>query len=303
MDNFPKRPISHINGDKAVILFRELCPKEWIVREIFQDYGLDLLIEPVKNGIVNGHEFYVQIKSIKVPKGEIISIPIRQATINYWLAKLRPIVVVGVDIEKKQFVFEWIENAYVDYPNYSEIDRNIQLQIPLENTNEVFETDTNEYVTEFYLKLGTELANAFENTQLSRILFHASELHRLVARAALYLSIGDFNNTKEFGTHIYQFLLEFSIFDGFFEDAFTFYKTKKSERFSILNHHLTLYKEVRAKFYKKENIEQQDDSDIAFIPVSYTAIPDAIHQLMGILDKILGILLQALLLGKFTFPT
>lgn len=40
-----KRPISHITGDKAIEIIKAILPKEWVIRTITPDYGIDLLIE------------------------------------------------------------------------------------------------------------------------------------------------------------------------------------------------------------------------------------------------------------------
>jgi len=37
----PKRPATHITGEQAVLAFRQSLPKEWILREVSTDYGID----------------------------------------------------------------------------------------------------------------------------------------------------------------------------------------------------------------------------------------------------------------------
>ena len=61
--DLPKRPMSHIIGDQAVLTLRNSLPKEWICRELNSDYGIDCEIEVVKsNGTATGALCKVQVK-------------------------------------------------------------------------------------------------------------------------------------------------------------------------------------------------------------------------------------------------
>ena len=62
MNKFPKRPESHVTGDRAVEVFVSQCDPEWIVNTVVKDYGLDLRVEVTHDGFVTGEEFFVQVK-------------------------------------------------------------------------------------------------------------------------------------------------------------------------------------------------------------------------------------------------
>lgn len=132
MSNFPQRPKSHISGDEAIRIFTSACSPDWIISTVQPDYGLDLRIELVRDNQVTGEEFYVQIKGrkqIQISDDQVVEIEIPQATINYWLGKLHPVLIVLVDVTQKRFWFDWLEYAYSDYPRLKDDHRNVNLAL------------------------------------------------------------------------------------------------------------------------------------------------------------------------------
>jgi Domain of unknown function (DUF4365) len=99
MVRFPQRPASHVSGDEAVQCFLSACPAEWVPSQAQRDYGIDVRLEIVREGGVTGEEFLVQIKGRQraIPKGRVIA-KIEQPTINYWLGKILPVMIVVVDL-------------------------------------------------------------------------------------------------------------------------------------------------------------------------------------------------------------
>ena len=106
MPRFPKRPGSHVAADDAIQLFLASCPKEWVVSPIERDYGLDLRIEVSRSGEVTGEEFFVQVKGRQATKSKDVTVRISQPTINYWLGKLHPVMIVLVDLSRRLFWFD-----------------------------------------------------------------------------------------------------------------------------------------------------------------------------------------------------
>lgn len=104
----PKRPMSHIIGDQAVLALRNSLPKEWICRELNSDYGIDCEIEVVNSdGTVTGALCKVQVKGtnsdIELLK---YGISISTNTVRYWLALPLPTIIVRVIDNSKQVL--WI---------------------------------------------------------------------------------------------------------------------------------------------------------------------------------------------------
>jgi len=106
--DFPKRPISHVIGDQAVLVLRNSLPKEWIYREANNDYGIDGEIEVVKaDGTVTGALCKVQVKGtnsdVKLLK---YGISVSINTVRYWLALPLPTIIVRIIDNPKEVL--WI---------------------------------------------------------------------------------------------------------------------------------------------------------------------------------------------------
>lgn len=57
------RPDNHITGDKAVrTISNNLIPEEWTISTPESDYGLDMLIEVVRNNQTTGRLFLYNLK-------------------------------------------------------------------------------------------------------------------------------------------------------------------------------------------------------------------------------------------------
>lgn len=106
--DLPKRPISHVIGDQAVLVLRNSLPKEWIYREVNNDYGIDGEIEVVKaDGTVTGALCKVQVKGtnshVKLLK---YGISVSTDTVRYWLALPLPTIIVRIINNPKKVL--WI---------------------------------------------------------------------------------------------------------------------------------------------------------------------------------------------------
>ena len=132
MNEFPHRPISHITGDEAVNIFISKCDPSWAISPIYQDYGIDLRVDVNYGEEMQGHEFFVQVKgrrNIDPDKEYPPKARIRQATVNYWMGKLHPVLIVLVDTNDSVVYFDWVENSYKDFPNV--VDKERILKLPL----------------------------------------------------------------------------------------------------------------------------------------------------------------------------
>src|SRR5437588_53135 len=126
---FPQRPKSHVTADKAIQIFKAACPPSWVVADVIPDYGLDLRIEPTERGRVLGREVHVQVKGTSHAVDALTTVTIRQATINYWLAKLAPVLVSLVEIASDTIWYDWLESAYEAYPKQRETDGMVSLRL------------------------------------------------------------------------------------------------------------------------------------------------------------------------------
>ncbi|MGA7501851.1 MAG: DUF4365 domain-containing protein, partial [Isosphaeraceae bacterium] len=94
----PKRSNEHITGERAVLEFRRSLPREWIVREVSGDYGIDCEIEVVDDeGAVTGARILAQLKgtaSAEVKAQGIVQV--KTSTVRYWASLPIPVILVRV---------------------------------------------------------------------------------------------------------------------------------------------------------------------------------------------------------------
>ena len=62
-----KRPQGHIIGDQAVAILKKLLPRQWVIREYFSDYGIDLDVElfSLTTGRTLGEHVFFQVKGVE----------------------------------------------------------------------------------------------------------------------------------------------------------------------------------------------------------------------------------------------
>ena len=89
----PKRPRSHVVGDRAVNVFRYCCRPEWTLNDFKTDYGADILVTIEESESVK-EDFFVQLKGSDSPEyidnQSKVSISLEVTTINWLLTKPVP---------------------------------------------------------------------------------------------------------------------------------------------------------------------------------------------------------------------
>ena len=334
--NFPKRPLSHVSGDEAVSIFTSACPSEWVVSPIQPDYGLDLRIEITRNTDVTGEEFYVQLKGrqkiFPLSNGKVKA-PISQSTINYWLGKLNPVLIVLVDVPNKCFWFDWLENAYENYPHFKAEQSEVTLTLRHKNTDTSLENEIPKYLTKFFSNLKENLSKYFENNQIVRMLFHVTELWNVCSEMVIFLK-SDTKDTDEsvIITYWHLFYQQFGMHDLFIRIPWLLYAGKSEEPTNriilALESRFLAYEKVRATFYNPEDATQfipdvplfgilpllpsQEELETEFqkkkiemklqyVKPKYHELLENIFPTMNVLKSIQEILFHILLIGRVKF--
>lgn len=303
---YPKRPQSHVVGDSAVDIFRSACPKEWVVHPIRQDYGLDLRVELTTEGQLTGEEFFVQVKG----RGSVIPgadgfarIRVAPTTVNYWLGKLHPTMVVLADVNRKRFWFDWLEYAYRDYPRIVSSEQDCTLVLSAKNTSTNFERIVSTYVRSHFQSLRADAAKLFVSTQLSKVLLHTSYLYRCCTRMALTLQGEPMTEKERIQDLFYSFYLEFGLHDEFLTgiwEEFTQSRNDSSSQIrNLLASRLCEYASLRNTFFMREH--RVAAGDFYFVPVNYSAVVKNLLPMSHILSDLEEIL-QVLVLGRTVFP-
>lgn len=120
VQQYPSRHPNHNLESKSELFLRNHLPVQWIMDKP-TDYGIDFKIEIVLDGAVIGHNFSVQLKSHeKSAKGNRISITLERTTINLYLNRLEPLLLVCYIAEHHEAYYCWFNERSVDLTKKNE---------------------------------------------------------------------------------------------------------------------------------------------------------------------------------------
>ena len=269
----PQRPPAHVAGDAAVSTFAAACDASWIVAQVHKehDYGLDLRIEVARCGYVTGEEFLVQVKGRRTVHQAAHLLPqakISQSTINYWLAKLQPVMIVVVDLTSNDVYYDWLEHSYADYPYPSDTQREVALPLRFINAEHSIHKEVAAYLSRYYSSLSSDMARLSKGTYLASLLFSVSALHRLTSRVAIELQRIEPETPDHLKQVLDQFCFEFvthdSLLSGLRSGDFG-HRPVSSRFFNKVETRLTKYESLRARLieYKGET----PGGDLMFRPL------------------------------------
>lgn len=115
MQKFPNRHRNHEIETLSKRYFEKCFPSSWVINYLNLDYGTDCNCEIVNNNQVTGVNFSVQLKGKETePQKDYINIRIKRSTINRWLNKLEPTMIVAYIVDEKEAFWSWVENDSVD---------------------------------------------------------------------------------------------------------------------------------------------------------------------------------------------
>lgn len=128
MPNGKIRSKSHVIGEKAISIVKEILPNEWVAREINPDYGLDLDIELFDSYsddfIALGEHLYLQVKGTENPiyktfkfnglNTDVLKFKLETAELNLVerMGSAVPVLLIVVDIHSKN-IYQICLNDYI----------------------------------------------------------------------------------------------------------------------------------------------------------------------------------------------
>lgn len=115
--NLPRRPQSHILEEKSRRAVRSAFPPEWVVRDVWEDYGADLYVEIYRDSFPTGYEFAVQIKATDQVPADLFSVRVPWKTVNYLLQRPMPSMIVGYNGTSEEVHYIWLRE-YVSALEY-----------------------------------------------------------------------------------------------------------------------------------------------------------------------------------------
>lgn len=165
------------------------------------DYGIDGRVEIPLDGSVTGLEFFVQVKSVGLDPSSsgnhIVAPQVRTSTIQYWLGKLTPTLILLYSKESQTVWFSWAHEAFDQVQFHDAIrksQKSLQPYLPVDN---VFtETTWDTVVSEVHrIYHGLTVAHSYSR-DVSEFFNCVSDTcdiltHWLVSRTASHIDDGD----------------------------------------------------------------------------------------------------------------
>lgn len=113
--SLPLRNRSHELETISENYFKNNIPTSWIVNKPALDYGTDYDCEIVIDNEVTGMTFLVQLKATQEEVNEkYVKVILKKTTINRWLVKLNPTILIAYVDNEKEAYWMWFEDNKVD---------------------------------------------------------------------------------------------------------------------------------------------------------------------------------------------
>ena len=130
--NLPNRHRNHEIQELSERYFKSIIPISWVVNPFYIDYGTDYNCEISKDGDVTGMNFSVQLKGKEkeTNKNEITVSKIKRTTINRWLYRLEPTMIIVYLVDENEAYWIWFESNTVDLTLENS---NFTIKLPREN--------------------------------------------------------------------------------------------------------------------------------------------------------------------------
>lgn len=302
---YPQRDQNHVVGDQAVQAFVSQCDPAWVIHPLAKDYGIDLRIELTTGGNVTGEEFFVQVKGqqrIDPDRDYPPKVRVKQATINYWLGKLAPTLIVMVDLSTSDIAFEWLQYAYPKYPQPRHVGGQVSLPLCKNTAKHDLRKEIVAYIRQYYGVVMKDTQSAAQNLYLSRVLFHVAALFRSGTRAVIELQRFDSDDPSELRKLVHSFLYEFVIHDellsalrkGRFGDS---QGNTPPRILNLISTKLDFYDQGKKKLFQRG---KRVDGFWEVRP-DFDGIQAYLLPTVGVLHELEEILFQGLMLGKIIY--
>jgi hypothetical protein len=137
---------------------------------------------------------------------------VEHSTVNYWLGKLTPTMIVVADTSERRLWYGWIEYAHSDYPRRLKCEGKLDLTLRLEVAPDFTEAVAT-YVCEWFSRLRDEIHRLPDRVQLTQFSLHVAALSRCLTQLHLALTSG--LSIEKLLDSLYFPFLEFGLHDGF----------------------------------------------------------------------------------------
>lgn len=138
---YPKRHRNHEIEELSERYLRNSIPASWVTNKLQLDYGTDYNCEITLDNGVSGLNFSIQLKGKEIEKHNKYAIiaGIKRTTINRWLRKLEPTMIVAYIVDENEAYWTWFTDNTFDLTKNN---KTYQIKIPKENKLSLIDWDT-----------------------------------------------------------------------------------------------------------------------------------------------------------------
>jgi tetratricopeptide (TPR) repeat protein len=126
---YPDRHRNHEIETLSDRFLNNKIPISWVINKFTVDYGTDYNCEISLEGKVSGINFTIQLKGKETDtgKGFILIKNIKRTTINRWINRLEPTMIVAYIVNENEAYWTWFDKNMVDLTKNNKI---FQIKIP-----------------------------------------------------------------------------------------------------------------------------------------------------------------------------
>lgn len=115
MEDYPNRHRNHEIETLSERFFKNCFPASWIINSFQIDYGTDYNCEITIEKKVIGNNFSIQLKGKETePNAENVKVSLKRPTINRWLNKLEPTMIIVFIVDENEAFWTWFDTNTVD---------------------------------------------------------------------------------------------------------------------------------------------------------------------------------------------
>lgn len=139
MKDYPNRHRNHEIETLSERFFKNCFPVSWVINSFQIDYGTDYNCEITIDKKVIGNNFLIQLKGTETePNTENVKVSLKRTTINRWLNKLEPTMIIVFVVDENEAFWAWFETNTIDLTL-----KNETFTISISRQNKLSNTDWN----------------------------------------------------------------------------------------------------------------------------------------------------------------
>lgn len=148
---YPDRHRNHEIETLSDRFLNNIIPISWVVNRFTVDYGTDYNCEISLDGKVSGINFTIQLKGKETDKDSdfIVIKKIKRTTINRWIRRLEPTMIVAYVVDENEAYWTWFDNNIVDLTKNN---KTFQIKIHRDNQYSKINWDS---ITSYLVKIFT----------------------------------------------------------------------------------------------------------------------------------------------------